>query len=61
LKEIGDTIGSHLDQEIVPTVALLRSHKRLGKGGISRDMLVEYLALVAQAALHLCEEMLKDA
>jgi hypothetical protein len=53
LKDIGDTIGSHFDPDIEPSVAALRS---IGTTG-SADAMTEYLVRVGRMALALAKSV----
>lgn len=60
LKNIGDTIGSHLDQDILPSIVMLRS-TAVPMQGIPREMLVLYLGRVGAVTLMLAEQILRGA
>lgn len=55
LKQIGDTVGSHLDVDIQPSIDLLRQQKVMGQ----HDLMTMYLSQVGAVVMSLCEYLLE--
>ena len=58
IKLVGNTVGSHVDRDILPLVASLRSQNSQGRTGLETDFLLQYIEHWAYAALDLSERTL---
>jgi hypothetical protein len=59
IADLGNTIGSHLDINILPTVVTLRATQTVS-GEIPIDGILHYLIGLAEAAIVLAQKVLAD-